>query len=266
MKLLVSDLDGTLLGSDKAVYPEVVEAIERWQAAGNVFAIATGRLYTSGIYYAERFLANDYFIGCSGATIYQDGQLIEQTPIELDLVHRLWDIMNQRGGYCQIYSDKWIVANSNGRVVKFYQDFEKLAGPKYRVPTVIQPDVSQVRGPVHKLSFTFDNDQEVDDILAQLGDITGYNLFRSLPYLFDIISDQADKGLAAKNLQTMIGADKLYTVGDNENDIAMLKLADYSAVIETAPPHVLDSADMIVKTPDRGGIVEFIDLLLGKEE
>jgi hydroxymethylpyrimidine pyrophosphatase-like HAD family hydrolase len=64
----------------------------------------------------------------------------------------------------------------------------------------------------------------------------------------------------------MIGADKLYTVGDNENDIAMLKLADYSAVIETAPPHVLDSADMIVKTPDRGGIVEFIDLLLGKEE
>ena len=265
MKLLVSDLDGTLLGADKAVYPDVVAAIKRWQEAGNVFAIATGRLYTSGVYYAERFLADEYFIGCSGATIYHNKELIEDTPIGLDLVHRLWQVMNERGGYAQIYSDKWIVANSHGRVVKFYEEFEKTAGPDYRVPTVIIPDPDELRGPVHKLSFTFETDDEVDEVMSQLGDLTGYNVSRSLPYLFDIISDKADKGLAAKKLQTMIGADKLYTVGDNENDIAMLQLADYSAVIDTAPKHVLESADIIIPPPDQGGIARFIDELLDRD-
>ncbi len=265
MKLLVSDLDGTLLGPDKTVYPDVVVAIKRWQDAGNVFAIATGRLYTSGVYYAERFLADEYFIGCSGATIYHNKQLIEDTPIGLDLVRRLWEVMNERGGYAQIYSDRWIVANSHGRVVKFYEAFEKTAGPKYRVPTVIVPEAKDVRGPVHKLSFTFETDQEVTEILSQLGDLTGYNLFRSLPYLFDIISDKADKGLAAKKLQTMIGADRLYTVGDNENDIAMLELADYSAVVDTAPKHVLASADTIIPPPDQGGISQLIGRLLSRD-
>lgn len=265
MKLLVSDLDGTLLGPDKRVYPEIVDAIKRWQQAGHVFAIATGRLYTSGVYYAERFLANDYFIGCSGATIYHKGELIEDTPIALDLVKRLWQVMNRRGGYAQVYSDKWIVANSYGRVVKFYEEFARRAGAEYIVPTVIQPDPELVRGPVHKLSFTFEKDEEIDQILPQLGNLSNYNVFRSLPYLYDIISLQADKGLAARRLQAMIGADELFAVGDNENDIAMLEMADYSAVIETAPEHVLASADRIVSAPEQGGMVDFIDYLLTRE-
>lgn len=265
MKLLVSDLDGTLLEKDKAVIPELVAAIERWQAAGNVFAIATGRLYSSGVYYAEKFHANDYFIGCSGATIYHSGELMEGVSIDLDIVRRLWQVMQERQGYCQIYSDKWIVANSHGRVVKFYEEFERMAGSEYRVPIAIQPDPDQLRPPVHKLSFTFESDEEVDHVMEALGHLEGYNVFRSLPDLYDIISEKADKGLAAKRLQNLIGAEAMYSIGDNENDIAMLELADYSAVIDTAPEHVLQAADEIITSPGRGGVSQFIDRLLAQD-
>lgn len=266
MKLLVSDLDGTLLGKDKAVLPEIVRAIEAWQAAGNAFAIATGRLYSSTVYYADRFRALDYVIGCSGATIHHYGQLIEDTPITYDLVHKLWDIMNEEGGYCQVYSDKQVISNRLDKVAQYYASYHDQFGPEYAVPVLIEPNATKLYLPVHKLSFVFDGDAEAERILKSLGDLRGYNLFRSLPYLFDIISDKADKGLSARRLQSILGATKLYTIGDNENDSAMLELADYSAVIETAPEHVKAKADTVVAPPERGGIVSFIEELLKRED
>ncbi|MGL4818657.1 MAG: HAD family hydrolase, partial [Bacilli bacterium] len=44
MKLIISDLDGTLIDQNHAMDPETVEKIKAWCAAGNLFMIATGRL------------------------------------------------------------------------------------------------------------------------------------------------------------------------------------------------------------------------------
>lgn len=266
MKLLVSDLDGTLLGKEKLVQPEIVAAIQKWQAAGNAFAIATGRLYSSTLYYADRFHALDYVIGCSGATIHHYGELIEDEPISYDLVHKLWDYMNETEGYCQVYSDKRVIANRMDRVAQYYAKYHDIYGPEYAVPVTIEPDARKLTLPVHKLSFVFDSEEEAQRVLRALGDFKGYNLFRSLPYLFDIISEKADKGLSARRLQEILGASKLYTIGDNENDVAMLKLADYSAVIETAPEHVKEAADLVVAIPEQGGLVNFIEELLQRQD
>ena len=262
MKLLVSDLDGTLLGKDKEVNPAIVAAIHRWQEAGNAFAIATGRLYSSTLYYADRFHALEYVIGCSGATIHHFGDLIQDTPISFDLVHKLWDYMQETGGYCQVYSDKQVISNRMDKVAQYYADYHDRFGPEYAVPVRVEPDATKLHQPVHKLSFVFDRDEEAAEVLAHLGDLRGYNLFRSLPYLFDIISDQADKGLAARKLQQILGADELFTVGDNENDIAMLQMADDSAVIESALPHVIAAGKRVIPIPEHDGLVEYIDSLL----
>lgn len=265
MKLLVTDLDGTLLGASKVYTEDIRRAAEKWQQAGHKLVIATGRLYSSGIYYADELGVGDYFIGCSGATIFKGDELIHGETIKPELVHRLWDYMNAHGGYCQIYSGKKVVANKMDHLVKNYARFKTIYGNRYEVPYEIRPHYDYLE-PIHKLSFVFEDVGAAAQVLEMLGDLNGYNVFRSLPFLYDIISPRADKGVAGRWLQKHLGAETLYGIGDNENDTALLRDADFSGVIETAPDHVRREADMVVKKPEEGGFVDFVDHLLAMEE
>lgn len=264
MKLLVTDLDGTLLGPSKIYAEDVREAARRWQAAGHKMVIATGRLYSSGIYYADELGIGDYFIGCSGATIFQGESLIHGETIPPEVVARLWRFMADHGGYCQIYSAKKVVANKMDHLVKNYAKFKSLYGHKYEVPYEIRPEYEPLE-PVHKLSFVFEEEEAARQVLEALGDLTGFNVFRSLPYLYDIISGRADKGLAGRWLQKHLKADGLYGAGDNENDSALLRDADFSGAVMSAPEHVRREADILIKRPEEGGFAEFIEHLLAME-
>lgn len=265
MKLLVTDLDGTLLGPSKIYTEDVRRAARRWQEAGHKMVIATGRLYSSGIYYADELDIADYFIGCSGATIFKGEELIHGETIPPEVVERLWKHMNEHGGYCQIYSAKKVVANRMDHLVKNYAKFEDIYGSKYAVPFEIRPEYEPLE-PVHKLSFVFEDEAYAQGVLEVLGDLTGYNVFRSLPFLYDIISEHADKGVAGRWLQHHLKADALYGAGDNENDTALLRDADFSGAVISAPEHVRCKADILIKRPEEGGFAEFIDHLLSMDK
>ena len=76
--LLITDLDGTLLPSDKRIPPEDLEIIHRFQAAGGRFTIATGRTYEAAAAYLEQVQPNAPVILYNGAMLFDP---VKQQPL-----------------------------------------------------------------------------------------------------------------------------------------------------------------------------------------
>ncbi len=263
MKILLSDLDGTLLTNKKEIRPRVQEAIDLWKAQGNHFIVATGRLISSAQYFADMTGSGDLVVACSGATIYKRGEMVYEKTVPTDIVERLWDLLKDSGEYAQVYSDRSLVYNSEKGLLGGYK-LHNNYGEKYKLPLILMEDYDRkkIPGSVHKLSFVCHDSKRAQDIIDSLGDLSEVNLFRSLPHLYDIISKDADKGLAGSWLQDLLKAESLYAIGDNENDIAMLEEADLSAVVLGSPKHVSRKADLVVSSNEEDGVAEFIHYLL----
>lgn len=263
MRILLSDLDGTLLTNKKEIRPEVQRAIELWKSEGNLFIIATGRLISSAQYFADMSGTGDLVVACSGATIYNGGLKVYEKTVPLNLVEKLWGLLSDSGEYAQVYSDNSLVYNSEKGLLggyKLHSNYDK----KYKLPLLLMEDYDKdaIPGHVHKLSFVSHDHRRAMEIINSLGDLSQVNVFRSLPHLYDIISKDADKGIAGRWIKDLVKADRFFAIGDNENDVAMLEEADLSAVMRGSPEDVVKKADLVVSSNEEDGVAEFIHYLL----
>lgn len=266
-KILVSDLDGTIIGKSKQLSQGIKNGISKWRAEGNEFVIATGRLISSLEYYADQLDAAKYMICCSGAVIYEDKKVIYEECLDQSYVRRLWDIMKETGGYVQVYSGANLVANRRGGLAERYEAYEKTLPKGYKIPIKYSTDIGDdFPKKVHKLSFTFKSDEEANEIISAMGDLSNVSKFKSLGGLYNIITGSTNKGIAIKHLIKNLGIkdEDTYVIGDNENDISMFENFKNSAVIATAPKHILNTASMIVPSADEDGLLKFIESIAPK--
>lgn len=263
-RLLVSDLDGTLIDGHNEISKENIDAINLWKSKGNFFSIATGRLSSSTRYYADILDCNEYMICCSGATIYKDTKIIKEESLSSDIPKKLWDICRDLDIYTQIYSGDNIYGSKEGKVVERYRESNNRKKEKYRSNIIIMEnfDEKKLKHSIHKSSFFFFSEKEKRSVLNLVRDIPGTNQFLSMHYLYDIINSRASKGNAALWLKDELNANRLYSIGDNENDISMLKIADHSAVMNTAPKNVKEAADIETYSAKENGLAKYIYFLL----
>ena len=90
MKLVVSDLDGTLLNDDSEVSNETIQAIKKLKDNGVEFAIATGRSFNSANKIRKKIGLEIYLICNNGANIYnKDGKMIKNNVMPADLIRKI---------------------------------------------------------------------------------------------------------------------------------------------------------------------------------
>lgn len=225
MKLLASDYDKTLFFG---VYkPEDVKAIKRFQKEGNKFAVDTGRAIhqLEEQYPEEHPIEIDAYICDSGATVAGDHKKIfYQAPLDFDLLKRMLEFapetditINADGIYSTLKPSKRFEQFGQTRTIEnlddlkdmnvtslsYYFDTEEQARNHYEAAAAAFPELScQV------------NRTSVDCILAGNSKATGLKK----------LSDQL--GIQEKDV---------YAIGDSYNDVPMLKEANTSFLIDTAP-------------------------------
>lgn len=118
-----------------------------------------------------------------------------------------------------------------------------------------------------KCIYVFDNEQSALEFKNELLNESRFDdchISRSWNVSVELTSATATKGHAAKYIKEFTGARTLVTIGDYENDIPMLKLADIGAAVGSAPDSVKSAADIIVKPCCDGAIFDLIELLSKK--
>ena len=134
MKLLFTDLDGTLLNRDKRISAEDLEAISRASRQGNITVISTGRSLSSARPYIEELASVQnrcYAITYNGGLIYDctARKVIYEKTIPLPYVKYIFGQAEKFHIHCQTYEDGYVLASKDKRRTPGICFSHQYAGP-----------------------------------------------------------------------------------------------------------------------------------------
>lgn len=264
MKLLFTDLDETLLNTDKSISKQNLEAIDRMTSEGHRFIINTGRATASALKIARKYnlCKKGYYISA-----YNGGQIIEadtlksvySVGISEDIARLIFKEATKFGVHVQTYSDELVISeHENAMLIQYCKDVDL----EYKI---VDDAVGYVKGTIPKvICADLDNHKLLEDFKAYMApkvDGVLYHLF-SNPRLLEFGNLNSSKGEAIEILAGILGVDIRDTigVGDEENDIDMIKHAGIGVAMINGKDTVKAVADVITENDNNhGAIAEVIE-------
>lgn len=249
IRLILSDIDGTILDDKHQLDSELSETVAALKAKNIPFVLASARSPHGMFPLARELHLNDSPLACyNGALIVEGNQEHFQTLMEHSLdktdVKRVVDVVRREFSHIalNVYSGgDWIVDKRN-KWVEIEADITK------ETPLVGELDklLADSKRPVHKLLLIAEAD-DIKELLAHLKTLSfaDASFYLSKANYLEVIS----KSVSKENALTEIAAyyhvplTAAMTIGDNFNDLPMLKLAGLGVAMGNAPQAVKDEAD-----------------------
>lgn len=258
IKLVVTDLDGTLLNSEQKVSTENKEAVRAAVDSGVVVTIATGRMYSSALPYAKQLAIDVPIITYNGAVIQSvNGKVIFERFVEPTLVKAVAAFCRERNWYVQIYSDDNLYFAEHNDKAKSY---EELAGIK---GIAVGDKLYDLDSRVPKMLVMTDTAEETDGYIEMLQSKFEGKLFvvKSNPTYIEIVSPAVNKAAALTILREKLQIDKadVMAIGDSGNDIPMLKEAGKSVAMRNAVKSIQQLCDYVTDDCDHSGVAKAIN-------
>ncbi|MCF7948589.1 MAG: Cof-type HAD-IIB family hydrolase [Spirochaetia bacterium] len=247
IKLLALDLDDTLLTEELMISGENQRAIRAAEAAGVKVLLASGRTLFSMRSYGLRlgmWQNEGFMIANNGATVLntQNGATILEKQLDPSIGLEAWKIVQKYDLTMQYYGDGEIFCSGPST---YTEEDCRLTGQQWRES---RPFSSSLTSP--RTKFVVPGDPAILPRLeAELKEQLGHraNIFISKPYFLEILSRDADKGIALAFVaeKLSIPTQQVMAVGDSMNDYGMLKWAGVGVAVANAAPEVLKVADHI---------------------
>ena len=268
IKIIVLDLDGTLLTSDKKISPRNYAALEQAAEKGIHIVPSTGRFYDGMPAVVRELPFVRYAITVNGAEIYdarEDRVLhrAEMTPAQAEEVFAFLDTLPV---VYDCYQDGWgwMEKSLYDRAGDFIEDPKVLSMVKdLRTPVEGFRELirSRNRG-VQKIQMFFkDMDKRAESLPLLRQRFPGLNVTSSITNNLELNSLDAHKGVALLKLCDILGVDPAQTMafGDGLNDITMLQTAALGVAMDNAYPEVKEAANFITDTNDHDGVAKAIE-------
>lgn len=263
--LFTTDLDGTLLRNDKSISGENLEAIEYFKDNGGYFSIVTGRapMIVGDIYNAVR--PNAPFGCLNGGGVYDGNRAEYMWTCELSrkalkLVEyvdkNLPDMAIQICGFKNCYFSKMNAAMVRHRDSADFPDLRR--------------HYHDVEEPIAKVLFAHEEEERLftlRDMLNAQPLASEFDFIRSDPEYYEILPKGISKGNLLIKIAGLTGIDKTRTIaiGDNDNDVSMLRSAAVGVAVANASSAAKDAADIVTVSNEENAIAKIIeDLDSGK--
>lgn len=264
MKLLISDLDGTLYPKsdfeNKDQFENNVKAIQKWVNVGNKFAVATARGIHHHQVLSEKLGFYPDFIGANGAQVaYSSGKIINKT-MSVDIFMDLCRFIKQEKINASIATgieDEWVWSSSDCYPMVDSEIYQKLLKD---IKIVDLDKIYSEKTCVRIQVFTppEQRDELKDKIISR-----NYPsiITTSDVDLIDLGPLNSSKGISIMELCQEYGvkSEDIIVIGDSENDVAMFEITKHSYCISHAAADVLEKANTVVKS-----VEEVIELELNK--
>jgi len=257
--LIVSDMDATLLSDDHTVCERNREAISRFKANGGKFTVATGRVLPAVIMYMDAIAINAPAVLHNGAKIYdfEQNKALFSKPIEEErkpILRRVYEDMPFLG--LEVYTE-----SEKTYVYKHCKETARFKARGYDVCYTLPDEVW--KEPWIKWLLVGDKEvlDKIEPVYRRKYD-RGYCV-RSGDKFLDIVASGVSKGKSVLRVAELLGISRERTiaVGDNMNDIDMLKKAGIGIAVENAMDAVKEAADHIVCSNNDGAIADIVALI-----
>ena len=265
VRLVVADMDGTLLDGEGRVPEDLWPLLERLEAAGIVFAPASGRQYATLSRMFDRAREGMVFIAENGSLVVRDDEEVSSATIGSATVVEVVAAMRRLAGDG---TDLGVVVCGKraAYVERTDRRFLDHVDPYY-ASLVEVGDLEVVDDDVIKVAvFAFGGSEDcVAPHLHRFREVgDGHQVVVSNTHWVDVMPAGVDKGVAVRRLQESLGIGPEHTVafGDYLNDLEMLDAAGHSFAMANAHPDVLDRARHRAPANTENGVVRTLTRLL----
>lgn len=283
MKLIAIDLDGTLLNSKKEIKIENINSINKALKNNIDVVIATGRSYNDAKTIINSYGLNLPIISNNGSSIHdKEGRLLNLIYIKKESISKMCKRLEEDNYYYEISTNEKIYSYKNGKDILKKEHKELLNK---------NPNLKEELDHAYELQFSQNNIEFVDsykEIIAKedrcLG-ILGVSfyknrleqaknkykkvdeslcVFTSSTYNFEMTNKDASKGNAIKLYCDKYGYNlkNSMAIGDNGNDVSMLKSVGFSFAMKNAIKELKEIARYNTLSNEENGVSKAIEFYL----
>ena len=286
IKLIVTDMDGTLLNGTMDISDRATEAIYRAQESGLEFAVATGRTVKSGYGMVKEKGITCPFIELNGARMFDANEELQFTrAIDKDETKALIEIMDKYGIHNEFYTEDAIysshsmdeymksfkaVFQSINRSLSDAEVTEMVAGRLHDFNIQTVDDYGFLyQDPKIKVLKAIFNTVDDEAILGEIKNdiestLTNLIVTSASSKNIEINNKLANKGQAVSEYAAMRGykPNEVITIGDNINDVTMLQWSEHSYAVSNAHTIAKKAATYSAPSHEEDAVAQIIHRVL----
>lgn len=283
MKLIATDLDGTLLNEKGEISVENAQAIHDAMDHGIKFVVATGRSYDAANKPLQAAGLSCPIICLNGAKTYSsDSKLLRSAPMDLTVSRKIQAVCQEEDVYFELFTNNGVYSTSREQFMGVMIDILTSTHPN--VPEDEIRTAAEQRFQNEEVKFVHDYDDlflmdnfEIYKILAfslqkeklskvssQLEKQSELAITSSGDINLEFNHPDAQKGIALEALATNMGIEMkdVMALGDNFNDVSMLQMAGVGVAMENAAEEIKELCQYTTKSNNEHGVAISIGKML----
>lgn len=258
VRLVVLDVDGTLLRADGTLSTANAEAVVATEAAGVRVMLATGKTAASVLAHHRRMGLTTPIVCSQGAVVAEaDGTIRSSRFVAPDSVRRGLALADRLGIETFVYAGATVYASRD-------TPYARRLGGQYEEPMTVVDDLVTVAlaAGANKLLLHVPGELTGDD-RARLSDALspGTRLVQAVAESIEVLPAGVSKGATVGDVIPDLGFafDDVLAIGDGENDLELLAASGCAVAVGNAVTALLTLADHVVATNDDDGVAEALE-------
>ena len=257
IRLVLADVDGTLVTNDKALTDRAIAAVHKLHDADIIFAVTSGRPPRGMAMLVEPLALRGPIAAFNGGLVVNpDMSPIEQKLIPQELVADIVAVMRESVDVWIYQDTDWIILDPDAPHVAKETSTVQFAAKVVDSLAGITENVEKITG----VSDDHDLIEQVQrDLQDRFGDRIGAS--RSQPYYVDVTHPEANKGSVVAYLADHYDIDpsEIATMGDMPNDVSMFEPAGLSIAMGQAEDDVQAAATHVSSSNEDEGFAKGIE-------
>jgi len=262
VKLVVTDMDGTLLNNNHEVSPLFFELFKELQKHTIIFVVATGRPLYSVLDKLKSIKDDIIIVAENGGLAIKNNSILLSTPFKKDNLNDINQLLETITEANTVYctQNKAYTASKSKKLLdllnEYYSNYKAINS------------IDEIKDPIYKVAIYHEISSE-KHLYPHLKHLeANFKVKVSANHWVDISENDANKGHAIQLIQNLYGISKEQTMafGDYNNDIEMLENAYFSYAMENAHSIVKNTARYITSSNTNFGVESILKLLIKEKE
>lgn len=261
IKMIATDIDGTILNWNGEFSPAVIECINKLNNDGIKIVLVTGRMHGSTVPIAEKLGLENPVVSYQGGLIKDlSGKTLYQKQLPDDYARKIILWAKENDVHINLYLDDRLYVERDSETIQRYI-VGKFVG--YKVCPFWQLKIENVN---KILAIDYSNPDRVTSWVEELSKMfPDLYVVKSTPYFCEIGNKEAKKSAGVEYLRNMWGIEKdeVLAIGDQNNDIELLKAGGIAVAMGNGTEELKKYADFVTDTVDNDGFVKAVEKYLG---
>lgn len=257
IKMIATDIDGTIYSAAKGFSPKVRECIKKLTENGVKVVLVTGRMHSSAIHVAKELGLETPVISYQGGLVKDiNNKTLYQENLPSDYAKSIIKWANANNIHINLYINDKLYVEQDNDIIKTYTCDKFI---DYNVCPFEDLEINNVN---KILAIDYTNAERVTDWVNELkSKYPELFIVKSTPYFCEIGSSKAKKSCGVEHLCKLWGLkkDEVLTIGDQNNDIDLVQAGGIGVAMGNATDELKCCADYITDTVENDGFVKAVE-------